>query len=99
MQRVAQGSEPRALTPSTIAQTFSTSRSFGERQAAPMQKRLAPPALAARGSARNGPGAISFSAAAPGVEAHRLRAAPPVVVARGVRPIGAVLGTAAGLDR
>jgi hypothetical protein len=40
MPSVAQVSSPSAFTPSTMAQTFSTSRSLGERQAAPMQKRL-----------------------------------------------------------
>src|SRR5260370_220679 len=43
MPSVAQVSSPSALTPSTMAQTESRSRSFGLRHAAPMQKRLAPP--------------------------------------------------------
>jgi hypothetical protein len=51
MPRVAQVSSPNALTLSTMAQTCSTSRSFGLRQAAPMWNRPAPPALAARASA------------------------------------------------
>ena len=48
-----------------MAQTFSTSRSFGSRQAAPMQKRLAPPAFAARASASTAATLISFSALTP----------------------------------
>ena len=65
MPSVAQVSSPSALTPSTISQTFSTSRSFGERQAAPMQNRLAPAAFAARASASTVSSAISFSAFTP----------------------------------
>ena len=65
MPSVAQVSSPSALTPSTMAQTFSTSRSLGERQAAPMQKRLAPAALAARASASTASSSISFSALTP----------------------------------
>ena len=48
-----------------MAQTFSTSRSLGERHAAPMQKRLAPAALAARASASTASSSISFSALTP----------------------------------
>jgi hypothetical protein len=62
MPSVAQLSSPSARTPSTIAQTCSRSRSFGSRQAAPMQKRLAPALLAARASASTVSRLISFSA-------------------------------------
>ena len=65
MPSVAQVSSPSAFTPSTIAQTFSRSRSLGERQAAPMQKRLAPAAFAARASASTASRLISFSASTP----------------------------------
>ena len=65
MPSVAQVSSPIALTPSTMAQTFSMSRSFGERQAAPMQKRDAPPAFAAAASLSTTSSAISFSALTP----------------------------------
>ena len=78
---------PSALTPSTMAQTWSRSRSLGARQAAPMQKREAPEALAARASASTASIAISFSALT------------PVSYCAALRAIGAVLRTAAGLDR
>ena len=45
MPSVTQVSMPSALTPSTMAQTASRSLSLGERQAAPMQKRVAPDVL------------------------------------------------------
>src|SRR4029079_19301439 len=47
------------------AQTLSRSRSLGDRQAAPIQKRDAPPALAARASASTAFRSISFSAFTP----------------------------------
>ena len=65
MPSVAQVSRPSALTPSTMAQTLSRSRSLGSRQAAPMQKREAPAALAARASASTASTFISFSALTP----------------------------------
>ena len=46
MPRVAQVSSPSAFTSRIIAATLGMSRSFGERQAAPMQKREAPASLA-----------------------------------------------------
>ena len=46
MPSVAQVSSPRAFTPEIIAASLGVSRSFSSRQAAPMQKRLAPEALA-----------------------------------------------------
>ena len=87
MPSVTQVSMPSALTPSTMAQTCSRSRSLGERQAAPMQKRLAPAALAARASASTASSAISFCGFDAGVVMHALRA------------VAAILRTAAGLDR
>jgi hypothetical protein len=42
MPSVAQVSSPSARTSRTISATFATSLSLGERQAAPMQKRVAP---------------------------------------------------------
>ncbi len=75
------------FTPSTMAQTLSRSRSLGERQAAPMQKREAPPALAARASLEHR------------LDAHQLLGLDAGVVARGLRAIGAILRAAAGLDR
>jgi hypothetical protein len=65
MPSVAQVSSPKALTPSTMAQTESRSRSFGLRQAAPMQKREAPPAFAARAWLKTASRLISFSALTP----------------------------------
>ncbi len=65
MPSVTQVSMPSALTPSTIAHTASRSLSFGERQAAPMQKRVAPAALAARASASTASMAISLEALRP----------------------------------
>ncbi len=56
---------PSARTASTIAATFSTSLSFGERQAAPMQKRVAPAALAACALAITVSSGSSFSAFTP----------------------------------
>ena len=51
MPSVAQVSSPSALTARTISSTGSRSRSFGPRHAAPMQKRVAPAAFAARAAA------------------------------------------------
>ena len=47
MPSVAQVSSPRALTLAIMSAIFSRSRPLGLRQAAPMQKRVAPAALAA----------------------------------------------------
>ena len=47
MPAVTQVSSPSARTPRTIAVTFSRSFGFGERHAAPMQKRVAPASRAA----------------------------------------------------
>jgi len=65
MPSVAQVSMPSARTAPTISATFSMSRSFGERQAAPMQKRVAPAAFAARALSSTASSAISFSAFTP----------------------------------
>jgi len=51
-----------AFTPSTMATTLSMSRSFGLRQAAPMQKRCDPAALASAAAASTACTSISFSA-------------------------------------
>ena len=56
---------PSALTPSTMVQTASRSLSLGLRQAAPMQKRDAPAALAARASASTASISISLEALMP----------------------------------
>jgi hypothetical protein len=60
-----QVSRPSAFTPSTMAATLSMSRSFGSRQAAPMQKRLAPASFAARALASTRSKSISLSAFTP----------------------------------
>ncbi len=65
MPRVAQVSRPRAFTPEIIFARRGVSRSFSSRQAAPMQKRLAPPALAAAASAMTTSASRSFSAFSP----------------------------------
>ena len=70
-----------------MAQTRSRSRSLGARQAAPMQNRLAPDALAAR--------AASTHRSA----AHELFGIDTGVVVNALRTIGAVFRAAAGLDR
>ena len=62
MPSVTQVSSPSARTPSTISQTASRSWSLGERQAAPMQKRLAPWASAARASVSTASTAINLDA-------------------------------------
>ena len=48
-----------------MAQTASRSRSLGERQAAPMQKRVAPAALAGARLGEHRLDAISFAASTP----------------------------------
>ena len=48
-----------------MAASFGVSRSFSSRQAAPMQNRSAPPALAAMASASTACVSISFSALSP----------------------------------
>src|SRR5262249_10745677 len=65
MPSVTHVSIPSAFTPSTIAQTLARSRSLGDRQAAPIQKREAPAALATRASASTASRSISFSAFTP----------------------------------
>ena len=62
MPRVAQVSSPSAFTPRIISATFGTSRSFRSRQAAPMQNRWAPPALAWAAWAITSSAAISLEA-------------------------------------
>ena len=78
---------PSDFTAPTIAAIFGMSRSFGERHAAPMQKRVAPAALAC------------FALASTASTAHELFGFDAGRVARGLRAVRAVLGTAAGLDR
>ena len=56
---------PSALTSRIIAATFGMSRSLGERQAAPMQKRVAPAALAWRAFSSTASVSISFVASTP----------------------------------
>jgi hypothetical protein len=80
MPSVAQVSRPSAFTSRIIAATFGMSRSFGERHAAPMQKREAPASRAWRAFSSDGLGA------------HELRGVHAGVVARGLRAIAAVLG-------
>ena len=65
MPSVAQVSRPSAFTPEIIAATFGTSRSFRSRQAAPMQKRWAPPALASIAAAMTVVASISLPAFTP----------------------------------
>ena len=62
MPSVAQVSSPSAFTPEIMAATFGRSRSFTSRQAAPMQKRCAPPALASAAAAITASASISFEA-------------------------------------
>ncbi len=56
---------PSALTSRTIVSTLSMSRSFGLRHAAPMQKRVAPLALAARAASSTVSMSSSFLASTP----------------------------------
>src|SRR5690606_24993607 len=65
MPRVAQVSSPSAFTSRIISATLGMSRSLGERHAAPMQKRLAPAALAWRAFSSTSPVAISLVASTP----------------------------------
>ncbi|MNX76944.1 hypothetical protein D3C86_1084630 [compost metagenome] len=65
MPSVAQVSRPSAFTSRIIAATLGMSRSLGERQAAPMQNRDAPAALACRALATTSSVAISFCASTP----------------------------------
>jgi hypothetical protein len=62
---VAQVSMPSAFTPEIMAASLGTSRSFRSRQAAPMQKRWAPPALACMASAMTLVASISLEAFTP----------------------------------
>ncbi|MCW0417756.1 hypothetical protein NB689_003510 [Xanthomonas sacchari] len=65
MPRVAQVSRPSAFTSRIISATFGMSRSLGERQAAPMQNREAPAALAWRALSSTAWVLISFCASTP----------------------------------
>ena len=65
MPSVAQVSRPSAFTSRIISATLGMSRSLGERQAAPMQKRLAPAALAWRAFSSTASVAISLVASTP----------------------------------
>jgi hypothetical protein len=65
MPSVMQVSMPRPFTAATVSHSSSMSRSLGERQAAPMQKRVAPPSLARRASATIASAAISLVAFTP----------------------------------
>jgi len=62
---VAQASRPVALTVRTSSATASMSRSLGARQAAPMQKRLAPASLAAKAALRTVSTPINLLACTP----------------------------------
>jgi hypothetical protein len=65
MPSVQHVSRPSALTARTIASTGARSRAFGERHAAPMQKRDAPLAFAARADATTSSTSSSDSFATP----------------------------------
>ena len=65
MPSVTQVSLPMALSPAIMAETLGRSRSFTSRQAAPMQKRCAPPALALAASASTRWTSISLEAGTP----------------------------------
>ena len=65
MPSVAQVSSPSAFTSLIMAATFGMSRSFGERHAAPMQKREAPAALACRAFSTTASVSISLVASTP----------------------------------
>jgi hypothetical protein len=86
MPSVTQVSMPSALTAAIMSATRSRSLSFGPRQAAPMQKRVAPLSLAA------------LAAADDRLDIQQ-RLALGLAVMRRLRAVAAVLGTAAGLDR
>ena len=62
MPSVMQVSNPIAFTSRTMVDTFSMSRSLGERHAAPMQKRVAPCALAACAASSTSSSGISLLA-------------------------------------
>ena len=62
MPNVAQVSKPKSLTPLIMATTFSMSRSFGSRQAAPIQKRFDPASLAAFAAAKTSSTSINLVA-------------------------------------
>ena len=62
MPSVMQVSSPRDLTSRTMVVTRSMSRALGDRHAAPMQKRLAPWALAARAASITSSTGISLAA-------------------------------------
>ena len=87
MPSVAQVSMPSALHLADHRGDRSMSRSFGERQAAPMQKRVAPASFAA------------CARVAHFLERHQLLALEAGVVADALRAVRAVLGAGAGLDR
>ena len=87
MPSVAQVSSPSALTPSTMAQTASRSRSFGGARPRPCRSGWRRPLFAARASASTAS------------ERHQLFGAHAGLVARALRAIGAILRAAAGLDR
>jgi len=65
MPSVQQASRPSCLITPINSATFSMSRSFGARQAAPMQKRLAPASRAAITASRTSSGDISLLASTP----------------------------------
>ena len=65
MPSVMQASSPRSFTSRTMLASFSTSRSFSSRHAAPMQKRPAPAFLAFSAAARTWARSSSFSASTP----------------------------------
>jgi hypothetical protein len=65
MPAVRQVSRPSALTSEIISPMASRWRGLGERQAAPMQKRVAPFCLAARAASITSSSGISFSAFRP----------------------------------
>ena len=62
MPRVMQVSIPISRTPSTMATSVSMSRSLGDRQAAPMQNRVEPSALALRAADSTRSTSISLEA-------------------------------------
>jgi hypothetical protein len=65
MPRVAQVSSPMAFTPEIIRSSSGRSRFLSSRQAAPMQKRCAPRALARAASAITISAAVSLEALRP----------------------------------
>ena len=87
MPSVQHVSSPSAFTPRTMSSTGARSRSFGPRHAAPMQKRVAPAAFAAR------------AASTTRVEIEQRLVRHAGVIARRLRAIAAILGAPARLDR